>query len=1686
MANGVSATNSAPLGGTGFVKAGLGTFVLLPSTTATNVGVTTVNAGTLRLGGTAVNNLADDLTVNAGGSVQIAGGFSIPTANRLFINGGTVTNVAASNPTLTYNVLALDNGGIIASAGAQIGQLNVTNFDFRSGTEQFAKFPAAMSTNFSVKSTPGTVIVQSRANSSGANGISGLKINAGTFICDYPNPAPNNDTTGGAKYISAAQMTYAGGTLFQRFAAANNRTETVGGVLIAPGATTVMMTNNSSGNLSYTFAQGVLTRNVGGTVNYSSGGSSTGTKAITTTTANVNGILGGYATYGGSDWAVGTTIAALGAYTSNTDPTTWLAANNVTIGAVSIGAFAGSTTINSLRYTATPTSDIALGGNTLTLTSGGLLITGSAAPTISGGTLLGGSGADLIVQQYSAGDLNISATLADNTSASSLTKSGPGKLIVSGANTMTGTNYLNGGTVEVSDLAKLAAGPLVLNNGILHYTGSSVSSSRGITLNGVGGTLDVAGSAVVTQTAPVVGGGGFNSTLTAGLNLGDWGGLTKAGSGTLILNGNNVYNGPTVVSNGVLIINGNVTLTGSRGLVNYSGGGTVTVFGGTLGGSGSIAGLVDVKNGGTLAPGNGIGTLTLAGGLTVETGSTSLFTVTNSAAGSLLAVQGNLIVQSNSTLSVSILGTPLEPTTNVLITYTGTRTGSFNPAVVVAGGSIDGSIGLDYSTPGQVKLVLIPQVAITAQPQNTIVSVGATATFNVTATGTAPLNYQWYRYADALGNSPVGQSSTTSSFSINNAQSSDSGFYGVVVSNNFNSVTSTVVFLIVGNVAPVLAGPTNETVIAGNNLTFSTTVTLANPAPGLQWYTNGIAVAGATGTSVTLTSVPFAEDQTIVSVIATNIAGSATNTATMSVLLSPIISPQPTNLTVNVGDTAVFSAGIAGFPVPTLQWYKNNVALVGQNGNTLTIANAQGSDIASYKLTAANSAGSVTSSIVTLTVNSTTLATTTVAPANGATGVGYDTPLYVTFNGPISIVNSGKIRIWNSTNATTPVDIIDMSSNSVVISPGIGITNNIQAHSPFSGDSQVINYFPVIITGNVAAIYPHSGVMTSNQTYYVTMDNGVVADSTLAYFAGISDTNAWRFTTKQTGPLNPTNLVVAADGTGDFVTVQGAVDSVPSGNTAFTVINIHDGNYVEIVDISGKNNLTFRGQSRHGTVVGYANNNNLTGTTAARMAIKANSSDLHFENLTLLNSTPQGGSQAESLLIYNNGLRCIVNNCDVVSRQDTILINASTSTGYFYNSRIIGNFDYIWGVGVGYFYHCTFHTLTNSQSASYNFSAARTLNSATVSTNTPWINPNGTFSADGFSFVSCTFEADAGVTNITMAGSNGTPGGLDSWANCMIDTNAYVIPSNTLTNQYVFWQYSNTDITGLNPISFVNMQTIGVTNGDPRLLAATNSIVWLYGWNPALAPNIISQPVGQTVSAGQPASFTVSATGIPDPNYQWLLNGVPISGATSNTYSIASAVRANGGNYSVVVNNGSGTITSTVAVLTYTGNVAPVASSFAIGALLGIPETVTISGVHATDADGDTLTVTGVSSAANGTVTTDGTKVTYTASSGSSDSFTYTVNDGFGGVNTGTISVTISSNVANYNQVAAANAGSGTNVVSFLGNPGYNYALDTATNLLPPINWQPQATNTAAIDGTLTFTNLSLLPQTFYRTQLVQ
>src|SRR5439155_526527 len=89
-------------------------------------------------------------------------------------------------------------------------------------------------------------------------------------------------------------------------------------------------------------------------------------------------------------------------------------------------------------------------------------------------------------------------------------------------------------------------------------------------------------------------------------------------------------------------------------------------------------------------------------------------------------------------------------------------------------------------------------------------------------------------------------------------------------------------------------------------------------------------------------------------------------------------------------------------------------------------------------------------------------------------------------------------------------------------------------------------------------------------------------------------------------------------------------------------------------------------------------------------------------------------------------------------------------------------------------------------------------------------------------------------------------------------------------------------------------------------------------------PTITTQPVSRTVTAGQTATFSVTATGTAPLSYQWQRGGVPISGATLASYTTPSTTSGdNGAQFTVVVSNPAGSVTSSAATLTV--NPAPVA-----------------------------------------------------------------------------------------------------------------------------------------------------------------
>jgi hypothetical protein len=81
-------------------------------------------------------------------------------------------------------------------------------------------------------------------------------------------------------------------------------------------------------------------------------------------------------------------------------------------------------------------------------------------------------------------------------------------------------------------------------------------------------------------------------------------------------------------------------------------------------------------------------------------------------------------------------------------------------------------------------------------------------------------------------------------------------------------------------------------------------------------------------------------------------------------------------------------------------------------------------------------------------------------------------------------------------------------------------------------------------------------------------------------------------------------------------------------------------------------------------------------------------------------------------------------------------------------------------------------------------------------------------------------------------------------------------------------------------------------------------------------PTFTAQPQSVTVTAGAEAQFSVTANGVPAPTYQWLFNGAAISGSTGDTFSVPSAHAANAGQYTVIISNALGSVTSSAAMLT--------------------------------------------------------------------------------------------------------------------------------------------------------------------------
>ena len=191
-------------------------------------------------------------------------------------------------------------------------------------------------------------------------------------------------------------------------------------------------------------------------------------------------------------------------------------------------------------------------------------------------------------------------------------------------------------------------------------------------------------------------------------------------------------------------------------------------------------------------------------------------------------------------------------------------------AVVVsnsAGSATSGSAKLNVAAPGGP---VAP--SITVQPADQSIQAGQTATYSVTATGTAPLSYQWRKNGTAIAGA------TSASYTTPAQTTADSGAtFAAVVSNSAGSVISRAARLTVTAVAPTItAQPADQSIRAGQTATFS--VVASGTAPlSYQWRKNGAAIAGATSASYTTPAETTTDNGATFAVMVTNSAGSVTS-----------------------------------------------------------------------------------------------------------------------------------------------------------------------------------------------------------------------------------------------------------------------------------------------------------------------------------------------------------------------------------------------------------------------------------------------------------------------------------------------------------------------------------------------------------------------------------------------------------------------------------------------------------------------------------------------------------------------------------------------------------------------------------------------------------------------------------------
>ena len=405
-----------------------------------------------------------------------------------------------------------------------------------------------------------------------------------------------------------------------------------------------------------------------------------------------------------------------------------------------------------------------------------------------------------------------------------------------------------------------------------------------------------------------------------------------------------------------------------------------------------------------------------------------------------------------------------------------------------------------------------------------------------------------------------------------------------------------------------------------------------------------------------------------------------------------------------------------------------------------------------------------------------------------------DTPLRITFDQPPVLGKTGRI------------EACDAKDGKVVESIDLAASEHVDRYGDLGG--YLLHYLPVEIDGKTALIRLRTKKLSYGQSYFVRITEGAFEN-----FPGSTAPEWWTFTVKAAGEKYPSKLTVAADGTGDFCTIQGAIDQIPPHRAETAEIFIRNGVYREMIRvIREKTHVKLKGEDRKLTLISYANNDRTNPGWIQRSVLGVEGDDFSIENLTVHNTTPYRGSQSEAL--YINAERCTVRHADFYSFQDTVNVSGRV---YVDDCYIEGDVDFIWGFGTVVLENCTVHAVHDGY-----YMQSRN-------------NPG----QSGYVFLNCKLTAAPEVKKVWLARieTDRFPGSHVAFLNCALNEKVPAAGwqvTGTQTERLRFEEYQSTDASG-KPLEVSQRlpasKQLTAEEAAP-LLDATKVLAGSDGWNP--------------------------------------------------------------------------------------------------------------------------------------------------------------------------------------------------------------------------------------------------------------